>query len=51
MGGTAIPGEHWVLVDLGRQVEAAWAVLDWEVCGPNTYLFFSRFVAHEQVNI
>jgi hypothetical protein len=31
MGGTAIPGKHWLLIDLGREVEAATAVLDWEV--------------------
>mmetsp|Transcript_416 Transcript_416/g.924 ORF Transcript_416/g.924 Transcript_416/m.924 type:complete len:152 (+) Transcript_416:70-525(+) len=37
MGGTAIPGEHWVLVDLGRQVEAAWAVLDWEAAFARKY--------------
>ena len=30
MGGTAIPGHHWVEIDLGRTVTAQEAVLDWE---------------------
>ncbi len=37
MGGTAIPGRHWVVLDLGRPVRAATAVLDWEAAFAKDY--------------
>lgn len=37
MGGTAIPGSHWVQIDLGRTVRAKRAVLDWEAAYADDY--------------
>ena len=37
MGGTAIKGAHWVLIDLGRPVAAHTAVLDWEAAFATDY--------------
>ena len=37
MGGKAIPGQHWVEVDLGRQCVVEKAVIDWEDGYSNTW--------------
>ena len=37
MGGTAIPGKHWLVLDLGREATASKAVLDWEAAFANKY--------------
>ena len=37
MGGTAIPGRHWVVIDLGRPVAATSLVLDWEAAYASKY--------------
>ena len=42
MGGTAIPGQHWVLIDMGREVVAWLAVLDWEAAYANRYKVLVR---------
>ena len=31
MGGTAIPGAHWIILDLKQPFEPRRAVIDWEV--------------------
>ncbi|KAJ1388479.1 hypothetical protein B484DRAFT_425807, partial [Ochromonadaceae sp. CCMP2298] len=38
MGGTALPGEHWVILDLGRDTGVARVVLDWEAAFANDYV-------------
>ena len=45
MGGTAIPGRHWLVVDLGRPVVADRAVLDWEAAFASKYRIEVRSTA------
>jgi len=42
MGGTAIPGQHWLLLNLGRPVRAKTAVLDWEAAYADWYKLEAR---------
>jgi len=37
MGGTAIPGAHWVVLDLGGQAELERVTLDWETAYAKDY--------------
>ena len=37
MGGTAIPGVHWVVLDLGGQAELECVTLDWETAYAKDY--------------
>jgi len=37
MGGTAIPGAHWVTIDFNRLVRAYRAIVDWETAFANDY--------------
>ena len=45
MGGTAIPGRHWLVVDLGRPVVADRVVLDWEAAFASKYRIEVRSTA------
>ena len=42
MGGTAIPGAHWVLLDFHRPVKARSFVLDWETAYAEDYRLEGR---------
>ena len=48
MGGTAIPGRHWLLLDLGRPVTARTAVLDWEAAYADDYVLHA-FIPDAQI--
>ena len=37
MGGTAIPGPHWILLDMGGRVGASRVVIDWETAHADEY--------------
>lgn len=47
MGGTAIPGAHWVTIDFNRPVRAYRAVVDWETAYANDYRIQVRSSAEE----
>ena len=42
MGGTAIPGAHWVLLDLHREVHIKRVVIDWETAYADDYILEGR---------
>ena len=47
MGGTAIPGAHWVTIDFNRPVRAYRAIVDWETAYANDYRIQVRTNAEE----
>ena len=47
MGGTAIPGAHWVTIDFNRLVRAYRAVVDWETAFANDYRIQVRISLEE----
>lgn len=42
MGGTAIPGAHWIVLDFHRLVQVTKVVIDWETAHADAYLIQSR---------
>jgi hypothetical protein len=42
MGGTAIPGAHWVIMDFGTLVTVSAVVLDWETAHATQYRLEGR---------
>lgn len=42
MGGTAIPGHHWVILDFGRLVDVDKVIIDWETAHADEYRIEGR---------
>jgi hypothetical protein len=48
MGGTAIPGHHWIVLDFHRSIRVAKVVIDWESAYANEYkLEFAQNITEE----